>query len=692
MRSLARTPVRTPTGRDGAAFARGLLALVLLLAGGCAAEHDDHHAIPAEVEAQAQYAVFPMAIGAAEYGPANWVASPNYTNASRKTGQVTKVVVHTIQGSYAGCISWFKNTSSKVSAHYVVSKKGEITQMVKEEDIGWHVGSANGYTIGIEHEGFVTDPQWATPAMVSASAKLTCYLLKKWGLPADRTHVVGHVELPKQTHTDPGKYWPWDKYMSEIKSCMGGGTTPTCPGSCDDGNPCTTDECSNGKCVNNYANGIVCWDGDACTAGEKCSNGKCVGGSIVKDCNDNNPCTNDGCSAGNCTHSNNSAACDDGNPCTTGDACKSGKCAAGSAKNCNDNNACTVDACDAKTGNCTHASKGACDDGDPCTVADSCDPKSGSCVGGAPKACDDGNACTTGDGCDPLSGACKAGKPLDCVGDGDPCTDGQCNPATGKCAAANEGKACDDGNACTSGDTCLAGVCGGKAGGLNCDDGNPCTHDGCGPGGCTHTPHNLFCDDGNPCTAGDSCATGACVGVAVSCDDGNPCTVGEACKPGGGCTAGISACDDGNDCTLDTCKSGACSYQKVASLVCEDGDLCSEGDLCEDGVCKAGAAKDCADGDPCTVDRCKPAEGCVYDTKAGCGSGGDGGATDDRDGVGGQDGLAGSDGGGVTNPNALSPSAPASGCTASPRPGAPLGTGWLLLLALLPLAWRRRPA
>ena len=139
----------------------------------CDDHHGHHHHIPPEVERAAQNTVFPMALGQAGYGPANWIKSPNYTTAYRGKGKISTVVVHTVQGSYNGCISWFKNPAAKVSAHYVISKTGKVTQMVKEKDIAWHVASQNGYTIGIEHEGWVDDPKWATPAMVTASAKLT---------------------------------------------------------------------------------------------------------------------------------------------------------------------------------------------------------------------------------------------------------------------------------------------------------------------------------------------------------------------------------------------------------------------------------------------------------------------------------------------------------------------------------------
>ncbi len=65
-------------------------------------------------------------------------------------------------GTYAGAISWFHNCSSKVSAHFVISKEGEITQVVKVKDKAWHCGAYgqpnNQRSIGVEHEATLTNP------------------------------------------------------------------------------------------------------------------------------------------------------------------------------------------------------------------------------------------------------------------------------------------------------------------------------------------------------------------------------------------------------------------------------------------------------------------------------------------------------------------------------------------------------
>ena len=128
----------------------------------------------------------------------NPASTANYAAGNRGAAQINYVVVHTTQGSYNGTISWFKNPDAKVSSHYVIrSTDGEITQMVDDSDVAWHDACFNSQSIGIEHEGFVADPdRWYTRAMYIASATLTAWLADKYGIPKDRQHIYGHGDAP----------------------------------------------------------------------------------------------------------------------------------------------------------------------------------------------------------------------------------------------------------------------------------------------------------------------------------------------------------------------------------------------------------------------------------------------------------------------------------------------------------------
>ncbi len=176
----------------------------------------------------------------ADYAPALWLPSPNYS--SRSGSAIREAVIHTTQGSYAGSISWLRNPASQASAHYVVrSSDGQITQLVRESDKAWHARSHNPYSLGIEHEGFVDNSSWYTTAMYNASAgivrmfcarysQITCSSAYKGAsssghlvLP-DSVDIKGHQHLSDNDHNDPGIYWNWSRYYTLINPGSGGGT------------------------------------------------------------------------------------------------------------------------------------------------------------------------------------------------------------------------------------------------------------------------------------------------------------------------------------------------------------------------------------------------------------------------------------------------------------------------------------
>lgn len=180
-----------------------------------------------------------------DYSGSVWRPSPNHS--SRGSGSSAKpqfIVIHTCEGSYAGCWSWLKNSASGVSAHYVVNSTGsEITQLVEEDRKAWHISAnydcnkndgvscglngigSNKFTIGIEHAGFGSQASW-DEGLIDASAKLVCDIAKDNGIPLDEEHVWGHGMMQPWNRSDPGKNWPWATYMAKAKAYCGGGGDP----------------------------------------------------------------------------------------------------------------------------------------------------------------------------------------------------------------------------------------------------------------------------------------------------------------------------------------------------------------------------------------------------------------------------------------------------------------------------------
>ncbi|HEY1200848.1 MAG TPA: RICIN domain-containing protein [Niastella sp.] len=166
---------------------------------------------------------------AADYKQALYLKAiaSNYQS-GRNGGKITHVAIHTTQGSYAATISWFRNGAAHSSSHYIVrASDGQITQMVKESDLALHAQSANAYTIGIEHEGFIeSGNKWYSDKMYRSSAALVRDICTRYSIDgsacyrgaatAGTLNIKGHQHFNGNAHTDPGKHWNWFKYAELI--------------------------------------------------------------------------------------------------------------------------------------------------------------------------------------------------------------------------------------------------------------------------------------------------------------------------------------------------------------------------------------------------------------------------------------------------------------------------------------------
>ncbi|MFG3506768.1 N-acetylmuramoyl-L-alanine amidase [Streptomyces sp. NPDC047821] len=173
-----------------------------------------------------------------------WVPAPyeefgegdygNHDKADRPASQsVDYIVVHDTEATWDVTLQLVQDPAY-VSWHYSLrSSDGHIAQHVPLKDVGWHAGNwyVNAKSVGLEHEGFLVSPDaWYTEAMYRTSARLVRYLAKRYGVPLDRQHILGHDNVPGPTgaavrgmHTDPGPYWDWAHYFT----LLGRPFTPT---------------------------------------------------------------------------------------------------------------------------------------------------------------------------------------------------------------------------------------------------------------------------------------------------------------------------------------------------------------------------------------------------------------------------------------------------------------------------------
>ena len=149
---------------------------------------------------------------------------------SRSGRAIDRMVIHAMDGTLAGTESWFKTTGRKVPtcAHYLIGRNGDIVQMMADTNAAIHAGSPiepgwNQRSLGIECEVRVTPwkskrfviNEWPEPLLVSL-ANVVKALCTSYAIPMDRTHIVGHSEVPGATHIDPGPGFNWITFMARL--------------------------------------------------------------------------------------------------------------------------------------------------------------------------------------------------------------------------------------------------------------------------------------------------------------------------------------------------------------------------------------------------------------------------------------------------------------------------------------------
>ena len=177
-----------------------------------------------------------------------WIGCPdsNFSKGRPFGLRPEAVVVHIIDGNLAAGESVFRDPSTHKSAHYAVSRSGEIHQFVDEKDTAFHAGivvnptwallksrvNPNFYTIGIEHEGR-PDDVWPE-AQLSASATLIGQIVARWGIPLDDVHVIRHHQI-RASKTCPGNWLQIGELLKRVPTSLAtGAATPASPNAAGD--------------------------------------------------------------------------------------------------------------------------------------------------------------------------------------------------------------------------------------------------------------------------------------------------------------------------------------------------------------------------------------------------------------------------------------------------------------------------
>lgn len=175
-----------------------------------------------------------------------FVQARNFTSipGNDVTRQIDLIVIHTMEAhekpdTAENVAAWAAGPNApKASWHYAIDLDS-IVQCVQDKDVAWHAPGVNHNGIGFEHAGFAkqTDPEWRddySTRMLRLSAALCADRCGKYNIPvrfvdADGLRrgergVTTHAEVTeafrKTTHSDPGKWFPMDRYLNWTRAAL----------------------------------------------------------------------------------------------------------------------------------------------------------------------------------------------------------------------------------------------------------------------------------------------------------------------------------------------------------------------------------------------------------------------------------------------------------------------------------------
>ena len=122
------------------------------------------------------------------------------------------------------CIERLTSNKSQVSAHYLISKSGNVIKIVDEANTAWHAGKSkwknfinlNEQSIGIElvNKGHQFGYESFSKKQISQLILLCKTLIRKYKI--KKKNILGHSDIAPLRKKDPGEKFPWH-FLSKKK-------------------------------------------------------------------------------------------------------------------------------------------------------------------------------------------------------------------------------------------------------------------------------------------------------------------------------------------------------------------------------------------------------------------------------------------------------------------------------------------
>jgi len=150
--------------------------------------------------------------------------SLNHSLNKRRDSQIQFIIIHyTGMQSEGESIERLTDKKSKVSAHYLINRKGHIIKMVQENKVAWHAGKSrwknfinlNSHSIGIElvNKGHRFGYENFSKKQINKLLLLCKFLTKKYKI--KQSNILGHSDVAPLRKIDPGEKFPWKLFYKK---------------------------------------------------------------------------------------------------------------------------------------------------------------------------------------------------------------------------------------------------------------------------------------------------------------------------------------------------------------------------------------------------------------------------------------------------------------------------------------------
>ena len=143
--------------------------------------------------------------------------SSNFNKRVKNSSPKLIILHYTAMFSFSEALIHLSNPKNKVSSHFLVSKKGNIFNLVDVKFRAWHAGMSywkkikdiNSNSIGIEidNSGHLHKFENYKKEQIKSLMKLLKYLIKKFKI--HPINIIGHSDIAPYRKIDPGEKFPW---------------------------------------------------------------------------------------------------------------------------------------------------------------------------------------------------------------------------------------------------------------------------------------------------------------------------------------------------------------------------------------------------------------------------------------------------------------------------------------------------